>query len=432
MTSSNIDIDILDELPPTLGANRPGAAAYSAPAEIVHYYTFQGLTRDQIYVMLANMIHYEDDSYNDTGEFAAWFWTLIEAVFPGLPANVFSLTTTHRGVPHQIHPAQTRWMMDGWYSGSVNDLRQAQGRPPRPNVVQHVRVIQADGSLRPAEQADFDHDAAHPDAPNLYDTIDVDDDNQGDPAPFEHLPGMKVAERNNATKEELVAAVATVIYALGKRADAVNLVGFHANRMKSVMQKLRLGDAVDAWWKTATNLPALVEYQTVSSYFSSRHQLRSVFVKIVLSWTVNLDVSPDQDIVATLVKLWRESGLNHVRLIKSLIRKYFPALTALAPLMDEVRDFLKQYKLYTTSQDDEITYNRVILGDRSSLLPARNYPELLKLAKKVATKTDPGFARYAAGVGDSLLWNDFLVACGKKNLIVPGEDAAGSADRIEA
>jgi len=432
MTSTGLDLNILDELPPSLGSNRPGAAAYSAPAEVVHYYSLTGRSRDEVSLMLAAIIKYEEDSYADAAEFGAWFWTLVEAVFPGLPGNIFGSTTTHTGVLHQVAPAQLRWLVESWYPGSVNELRQANGLQPRENVRQFQRVIQADGSLREVTQADRDHDAAHPEAINLYATFDVQDPNLDDPEPFMYLPEAHSLERTNATREELIAAVATVIYAIGKRADANNLIGFHVNRMRSVMQKMRLGDAPDAWWKTAANLPSLLEYQTVNSYFSSRHQLRANFVRVLLSWTVNLNVSTDQDIVATLIKLWRENGLNHVRLIKSLIRKYFPALVELAPAMDEVRDFLRQYRLYTSSEDDEITYNRVIFGDRSVLLPSRNYPELLKLAKKVATKTDPGFARYAAGVGESLLWRDFLVACGKKNLIVPGEDIAGSAERIAA
>jgi len=210
---------------------------------------------------------------------------------------------------------------------------------------------------------------------------------------------------------EVIAFAASLLYAIGKRPDARNLTGFTQKRIKAYFNKISFVPSDKAWSMSEQNMPSLAGYQTVHSYFNSHVDLRELVTKVFIDWTLSTAVTPDQDAVATFCKLWKDNGFVHVIIIRGLLVKFSEIISSMPLLRSEVLAFIDDYERFSNSDEPLIRFDRVIKGDRSTIMPSRSYPELFRIAKQVAAATDKTFELYAPEVGESPLWDDFVTKC---------------------
>lgn len=359
-----IDFSLFTRVPdPTSGAPQP---SYVAPKITVKYYSADGMDETMRTAFFLQILHYCDTNEAEDDPTASWIWSLTEMAYPGLVSRLMT---------------------------NVNGY-----------VFEKVRVV----------EDEWLHLARNQPNEDLDDLILLPNHNAVE---LETLPSVLV----------MCGIYSSMVFALGKRVDNVNISAFNVNRPRAFSNKHGVPASMFQFLRPDA-LPTLQGYTKWTTYFASHAALRQVFAVELISWTFQSTPAPVIDATAMVAKLWSGYGLTHVSLICNMLLGYGEAILELPTLRTELLDFHRQYRSFILLSDSMKMYTRVIHGDKSTILYSRIHPELLKLARQLAIMVEPRYKQYAAQLGLSNLWDSFQQVCAEKRLLLPTISAAADAE----
>jgi len=356
MSQITLDFSALEITPPVPKIS--GSLKYTPDAVRIDYYSADGLDYDARGRCLGRFIKSIKIFENDDDQVGSWIWSIIDMTFPGLSKILIDSTNTYK----------------------ANALKLS---------VDEIRILTTDST------------------PIIDPTTAL----KADRVLFSLATALTAAGYDEPTFNDALPVVASLIFAIGKKPNKENLDAFNKRRIAAYFNKLNTQAESTAWISNPDNLPTVGAYQTFHTYFVNKFKLREVTTTMFISWTVSADTTPEQEAVATTVKLWKDHGFVHVMIIRGLLVKYGEVIEDIRPLRAETLEFISMYRAFSTSKDAMIRFDRVIRGDRSAVMPSKSFPELFKLARHVAELSEATFANYASNIGESVYWDIFVSRC---------------------
>lgn len=347
--SGDADFSLKALVRPTLQAGH--ATVYRPTMQTVSYYTLPDMTdkktRAAVFVQLIDYL----DVYNSTEEeVESWIWTLTEMIFPGLAPRLFTDNDNVRARPVKMTIPMVSYLIDG-------------------------------------------------DAEDL--TIEENDDGKRIPD-FALLPELEFHDdlADKTAWRPIVNAYGIIMFAIGKTPTDDNLTAFNVNRQRAGAAKAGILDAQE-YDLTQEDLPHKRTYGLVQGYFNLNVNVRHLIVNEFIGWTLARG-SPDQELVATHIRLWTMMGLAHVRMIATFLYNYSWAVKPIRGLASEIDEFRSEYKTFSEDPDTLKVYWKVIHGDKKDVMNSRRFPELHRLAVKMERRKNTKMALYAQKIGESI------------------------------
>lgn len=246
----------------------------------------------------------------------------------------------------------------------------------------------------------------------------------GEGEPLDVLPdvtGDEVSRRGGAPLEEAIGALAVLIFSLGKRPSARNILAFTSNRPRAIGQRSGLTIGADSPLGP-TRIANANLMNRINGYFNDRLSLRSVFIKYLINWTVT-DVGPKQAIVAAQLNLWKMAGMEHANHVRDLLVSYYEQVEQMRGLRGELIKYEKYFDDYLEEKDEYKSYDRVIHADRSRYFPLKEYDHLALLAASVLRRTNVTLRNYRDGMVSPYL-KQFEKICEADSVELPDEAIA--------
>lgn len=270
-------------------------------------------------------------------------------------------------------------------------------------------------------------------APNLAETPIPNAPVPADGAPAPMYPPIRVSGLECTPTEEsalwlhVVGALTVLIFSLGKNASEENFTAFTERRPGAIANKL--GNAIDITSPLHVGrLPALRHFRLFAGYFNSHHMQRRTLVRTLIMWNRDPNPSDEMDVVITQTKLWHQSGMTPIFLVRDFLQNYGPAVIRIPGLCSEVIRYMEVFRQWDESADAEKDYLRVIDGDKAQLGNSRLFNGLVCLARGLAASVDQRFTQYASALGESAYRSVFIEICADMDLPLPAAYVSGAAD----
>lgn len=215
--------------------------------------------------------------------------------------------------------------------------------------------------------------------------------------------------RSGNTFLEAVFLLGMFLYTIGKDPGELNIAAFTTNRLEMFRSITGIPAAADSLL-TPDQLPTVEELKKVKGFFNINSRFRKVVIRELARWDLTTSCTDDQEAILGFVRLWKLSGMTHIFLIAAFINNYRAVLSGMPGLRTEAERFVLQYNTWQRQEKTYLSpYNRVIDGGRSSWLRSRDFPELLKLARWVASLENPRMKKYAQRSGRSFYQDSFIM-----------------------
>nr|WMI40111.1 MAG: hypothetical protein [Rhizoctonia cerealis phyllomonavirus] len=216
-----------------------------------------------------------------------------------------------------------------------------------------------------------------------------------------------------------------LFFGIGKAATEQNISAFRERRPRALLGKA--GMDKDDTYMAEEVLPNLAQLRWVAGRFSMRPRIREALTKELIRWTRDAPTFACE-VVATHVKLWEGQGLNHLRMVRTLVNAYYPALARIPGLREQIEAAAIAWDSYHHDKDPYKAFSRVIYGDRENYGRSRDYSDLLMIARDVISRTDPKMSQYASGNAPSAYLAIFEGLCKNLRLLLPErQETAGGA-----
>lgn len=211
------------------------------------------------------------------------------------------------------------------------------------------------------------------------------------------FPGveLKLSRLEISSVSHSLIILATLMFAIGKAPTEFNITAFTVKRVNAMMHKFGMNEGSKGVLEES-NMPSIVQYQTMYGVFAMRYALKKALLEEVLSWSQEKNNVAMETVWSTL-KLLEHSGFNHVVLIQTLMINHFDILTGVPELKQEMEVFVKEYSEYANMDRAGSEYLKLLEGDRCDLLKSSKFPLLMNTARDVAARMVPSLKNYAAG-----------------------------------
>lgn len=357
------DLSSLGELHKEMKSQVMSTSKYKEAGKIIRYYEFSHATPERRAVFLAQCLFFAKNGGISTPNAGVWIYSWLDACLPGLVAAIYE---RHPSVAVQGQPL------------SAEEIEVNRGaRPP----------VDANGEL-------CSYLELFPD--EVFDQqrlLDVD-------------------------YQEMIGVASTLIFAIAKRPNPENLTAFTVNRPRAFMGKAGIIPETTRTLNHPERMPGLEAYSVIHGYFNMYPIEREAVVKEFVTW-VGIGGSFEKEAISMVVKLWEHAGETHIGLIRNLLTQYGDVLVRFPILREEMRKFVAQYKRVTAQTQIHQSYAQAIYGDRGSKMRSRDYEELLKVARELASRVDARYKRYAAGINRSQLMDQIEEEAVKMGVPLP-------------
>jgi hypothetical protein len=214
----------------------------------------------------------------------------------------------------------------------------------------------------------------------------------------------------NVDPFEAIFLFGVILFAIAKDATTANYAAFTTNRVEAFRTLTgTIGDGAGTLL-TAATMPAVNELRKIKGWWNAHARARYVVIEAMVQMEINSPGTTTTATIGMFTTLWRDSGLNHVRLIARFMVNNRAIITRIPQLTLEATRFVLQYNAWAKAPKSyKSPYEKVIFGNKPTTIPsARDFPELLKLARWDAAAEDQRLVNYASQVGDSVYQQEFL------------------------
>jgi len=216
------------------------------------------------------------------------------------------------------------------------------------------------------------------------------------------------ADRVETTILELAAVFACMMFAMVKKPTRDNITAFTVNRPRALRDQFALTDEKVSWFRDEVRMFPLDALLNIYGYFSSRYEERRHLATEFVSWSENAQ-EETRVAMGSVAKLWLGHGENHIKLIHKFLLSYGKYLAGIPMLAEEARRFCVDFRKAGASSEG--SYEKAFRGDRAVSIYSRNYPELFKLAREIASRMEDSMSKYASAATSSRFLEQFELAC---------------------
>jgi len=186
---------------------------------------------------------------------------------------------------------------------------------------------------------------------------------------------------------EATALFALCAYCVVKAPTALNQTAFTASRPLAAARASGLASY------PAHLLPAVSDLVLINNALQSDRRARVPFATCLVSWATTRSVNAQQAAMASQASLWRDQGFGGLKLTRSLILSYGPALQRVNRLAGQLVAFQEHWRAYDGCNSPIRAYYGAIYGPTNPIAARDDYSTLTLLARDIVQES------FAAGRG---------------------------------
>jgi len=200
--------------------------------------------------------------------------------------------------------------------------------------------------------------------------------------------------------------------------------GNYAGAMNSRIEAFRGMSGVAARTDSLLNdgyYPQIEIMCKARGWWTMNDRIRYLFIEEFAKWVDFPGATPAQSIIGMVMRLGKDHGMTHIKLIASFINDTREILEMMRGGLDtEIQRFVLQYtQLEAQVASHLMPYSRLIAGSRNMIMRQRDFPELYKLARWYGTLISASFAAYAGNTEKSGFQNEFESVARTLGILLP-------------